>query len=108
MLTEEETQAFLAMLTTFMTNAGLSMNSTAKVFGVSVATLSRWYSNKKNRRHTPARWVAYPIIQKIAVLNAADRYACLLDKPQAKRILELRGLLPPVKKAQRRTARTVQ
>lgn len=107
MLTEEETLAFLSMLTTFMTNAGLSMNSTAKVFGVSVATLSRWYSNKKDRRHTPARWVAYPIVQKIEALNSVADYSGLISKSQAKRIIELRGMLPAIKKSQRRTARPV-
>ena len=73
MLSDEELAAFLALLTAFMTDAGISMSATASLFGVSSASLSRWYSNKPGKRHGAARWVANPIIQKVGKINATDK-----------------------------------
>lgn len=73
MLSDEELAAFLALLTEFMTATGLSMSATAMLFGISSASLSRWYSNKPDKRYGASRWVANPVTQKLARLNATDK-----------------------------------
>ena len=97
MLSDEELEAFLALLTAFMTNAGISMSATATLFGVSPASLSRWYSSKPGKRHGAARWVANPIAQKVGKINEADRregiFARLTGLNQNEKLSMLREVL---------------
>lgn len=75
MLSEEELNEFLALLVGFMTNAGLSMSASAKLFGVSPAAVSRWCSGKPSKtgkRQGVARWLATPIRHKIEKINAVE------------------------------------
>lgn len=97
MLSDEELAAFLALLTAFMTDAGISMSATASLFGVSSASLSRWYSTKPGKRHGAARWVANPIIQKVGKINATDKengvYSRLTGLNQNEKLSVLREVL---------------
>lgn len=94
MLSDEELAAFLALLTAFMTDAGISMSATAALFGVSSASLSRWYSTKTDKRHGAARWVANPIIQKVNKINGvAGVYARLTGLNQNEKLIALRDVL---------------
>jgi len=94
MLSDEELAAFLALLTAFMTDAGISMSATASLFGVSSASLSRWYSNKPGKRHGAARWVANPIIQKVGKINATSGvYSRLTGLNQNEKLSVLREVL---------------
>ena len=94
MLSDEELAAFLALLTAFMTDAGISMSATATLFGVSSASLSRWYSTKPGKRHGAARWVANPMIQKINKINAvAGVYGRLSGLNQNEKLSVLREVL---------------
>ena len=97
MLSDEELAAFLALLTAFMTDSGISMSATATLFGVSSASLSRWYSTKEGKRHGAARWVANPITQKVNKINAADKenavYARLTGLNQNEKLSVLREVL---------------
>ena len=97
MLSDEELAAFLALLTAFMTDAGISMSATASLFGVSSASLSRWSSNKPGKRHGAARWVANPIIQKVGKINATDKengvYSRLTGLNQNEKLGVLREVL---------------
>ena len=97
MLSDEELASFLALLSSFMTNAGISMAATASLFGVSSASLSRWYSNKSGKRHGAARWVANPIIQKVTKIDEADQesgvYARLTGLNQNEKLSVLKEVL---------------
>ena len=97
MLSDEELAACLALLSAFMTDVGISMSATASLFGVSPASLSRWYSSKADKRHGAARWVANPIIQKVNKINAADKetgvYGRLTGLNQTEKLSVLREVL---------------
>ena len=97
MLSEEELATFLVLLDAFMTDAGLSMSATAALFGVSPASLSRWYSTDPEKKHGASRWVANPIAQKVNKINTADKetavYARLTGLTQNDKLSVLRGVL---------------
>lgn len=97
MLNDEELAAFLALLSGFMTNAGLSMATTAALLGTSPSSLSRWYNPKEGKRNGAARWIANPIIQKVGRFDAANEahnlYARLTGMSQSEKLAILKEVL---------------
>jgi hypothetical protein len=97
MLSDEELAEFLALLTAFMTDVGLSMASTSLLFGVSPSSLSRWYSSGEGTRRGAARWVANPIRKRVMVLNEVNKntqlYSRLTGETQAGKVDALRAAL---------------
>lgn len=96
MLSDEELAAFLALLSTFMTNAGLSMATTGALLGVSASSLSRWYNPKPNKRNGAARWVANPIIQRITKFDEANEKHSLYQRLTGLNQKEKLGMLREV------------